>query len=488
MKDFISVIKNISTEEFIRFWGEVSIQIFKKDFRINDENVIRGTLRFPLKTRQGKAVPVMITGWDIPDMTYTSICYSNDYRSEHMSYDNAAYITNLYRQFENDRAGSEYLKDAEIQDAFKYLMGMTYEQFKFYNLAWALQNFSRNYHIMVASNKIDRSKIIKVEQIVWEQFQMELDELLANQLIIIWLCSHHPDPLNAPEEMYNGKVSGIVTKQRMEKIIDYYSASYQQIRDEKIGKQFFYSKPFVRTQKGKEQLMISIHLLIMVFADSLYWLERDYYKKHNMGLAFINEFGLMFEEYFNELLEMYLSKDMWSKIAENSRKSADYYIEFDDAIFLIELKSGIMGITAKQQTPDISQIDNFYSRNILEAYDQLVESEMVFRQQNKPIIKMILLYEFANNTQIMMASMPEIFEKDNNCYILTIADLEMFLATYKMDQNKFRKVIHELLTRESKRYENESFLDILNYHSAIGNLHFIEERDYLRHVLNKLKI
>lgn len=37
-------------------------------------------------------------------------------------------------------------------------MGMTYEQFEFQNLAWTLQNFNRNYHILVASDKICRKE------------------------------------------------------------------------------------------------------------------------------------------------------------------------------------------------------------------------------------------------------------------------------------------------------------------------------------------
>ena len=46
-----------------------------------------------------------------------------------------------------------------------------------------------------------------------------------------------------------------------------------------------------------------------------------------------------------------------------------------------------------------------------EAYEQLKASEKVYQQKGKRIIKVFLLYEFTNNTQIMMSSLPEIFEK-----------------------------------------------------------------------------
>ena len=146
-----------------------------------------------------------------------------------------------------------------------------------------------------------------------------------------------------------------------------------------------------------------------------------------------------------------------------------------------------MGIGAKQQVPEVDLIEKFYSRNIREAYEQLKASEKVYQQKGKRIIKVVLLYEFTNNTQIMMSSLPEIFEKDKDAYILTISDLEMFLATYKYERQKFQSVINDLI--ENVLDENKKcFLYILNKHGAIGNLHFIKERDYFSKILQKLEM
>jgi hypothetical protein len=46
------------------------------------------------------------------------------------------------------------------------MMGMTYEQFKYQNLAWTYQSFSRNYHILIASSKIGRDDIIDINEII----------------------------------------------------------------------------------------------------------------------------------------------------------------------------------------------------------------------------------------------------------------------------------------------------------------------------------
>ena len=71
----------------------------------------------------------------------------------------------LYRGYENEHSNSEYIKDAKWSDICKFMMGMSYEQFKYQNLAWTYQNFSRNYHILLGSSKINRDKIIDINEI-----------------------------------------------------------------------------------------------------------------------------------------------------------------------------------------------------------------------------------------------------------------------------------------------------------------------------------
>ena len=491
MKDFVSIVKSISTEEFIRFWGEMSIKIYQRQLKDSDKRGLKATIKLPLEIQQygfiQRNVEVMLSAWEIPDMIYTSICESNDYRNGHMTEDMAGHVANLYRGFESDKSGSLSVENVTLERLFAYMVGITYEQFEFQNLAWTRQNFNRNYHILVASDKICRKEIMDINAIIECQFGFGIDELLMNELIILWLCSQHSNPLTAPENIYRGKVSRSVTKEKIEKIIEYYAVNYQQIRSCGLKKQIFYSKPFVKTQRHKQTLLVSMHLLQIAFADGLYWMERDYYLKNQMGQKFLNAFGNMFEDYFQELAEMYLLRDMWGKISEGKEKSADFFIEFEDVIFLVELKSGTMGLGAKQQVPEMEQIEKFYSRNIREAYEQLKASEKNYLRKGKKVVKLFLLYEFTNNTQIIMASLPEIFEKDKDTYILTISDLEMFLATYKYEKRKFQKIINDLI-ENSLTVDPKCFLHILDINGVIKNLHFVGERDYCSKILQKLSM
>lgn len=490
MKNFESFIKDYSTRDFIYFFSDISATLFKKQISEEKEN-LNCCMTFPVNAVLhgfiNRQVPVMLSAWDIQGMAYLSVVHSNDYRKNVMQMEQAGTAVNLYRGYENDHSKSESIKDAKIQDVFKFMMGMTYEQFKYQNLAWTFQNFNRNYHILFGSDKIHREKIIDINEITKDLFGLSVDELLSVEMIVLWLCSQHPDPLSAPEQLYQRKEKSILTKENLQKIIDYYSITYDEVRKSSLEKQIFYSKPFVITKKKQETIAVSFYLIVMLFADGLYWLIRDYYRKKNWGQKFINAFGDMFEDYFAEIADIYLPEGTWHKIPESKKKSADYFVEFEDAIFLFELKSGLLGIGAKQQAPDIEQIDTFYNRNILEAYEQLKMSEEVYKG-TKPIIKVFLLYENATNTQIIMSSMPEIFAKDKGCYIMTIEDLEMMLATYKNDRNKFRVVVKALLENENDEYNYESVLNILNKYEAVGDLHFIGERDYFTKIMKKLEI
>ena len=112
------------------------------------------------------------------------------------------------------------------------------------------------------------------------------------------MCSIHPDPLSAPEELYRKKENSILTKKNLERVISYYSVTYEQVRNSSLRKQIFYNKPFVITQKTKETIAVSFYLVQMMIADGLYWLIRDYYHNNHWGTKFIIAFG----DYFYLLL------------------------------------------------------------------------------------------------------------------------------------------------------------------------------------------
>lgn len=93
----------------------------------------------------------MLVAWDIPNMAYLSITNANDYRNDIMTEQSAAgRAVNLYRGYENKHSGSEYIRNNGLSGIFRYLMRMSYEQFKYANPVWIYQNYNHNYHMLIA--------------------------------------------------------------------------------------------------------------------------------------------------------------------------------------------------------------------------------------------------------------------------------------------------------------------------------------------------
>lgn len=157
MKDFEGFIKNYATRDFFYFFAEKSIEIYKNQVEKLDEHLVCN-ITFPLNIIQHgfihKQAKVMLSAWDIPNMAYLSITNSNDYRNDIMTEQLAGRVVNLYRGYENKHSGSEYIGNNGLPSIFKYLMGMSYEQFKYANPAWIYQNYNRNYHMLIGSPNI----------------------------------------------------------------------------------------------------------------------------------------------------------------------------------------------------------------------------------------------------------------------------------------------------------------------------------------------
>ena len=63
--------------------------------------------------------------------------------------------------------------------------------------------------MLIGSPNINRKKIVDINVITNELFGLTAEELLEVECIIWWLCSIHPDPLSAPEELYRKKEKAI---------------------------------------------------------------------------------------------------------------------------------------------------------------------------------------------------------------------------------------------------------------------------------------
>jgi len=472
MKDFVSEIKKINTDGLIYKFSEISIDMFKKVQCWRNVEV-------PV-VRYGKhqKILVQLSAWDIPNIAFLSVKESNDYRhADKVS--SVGQLVDLYREYDNEHSAAESIKNA-ADGVFRVVLGMTAEQFQYQNLWWIFEKFNRDYYILLAAKNFEHRREIDTNAAVKEVFGCSADDYIAILLMIFWLCSQHPDPLSAPESLYCRKENTILTTENITKFVGYYSCDYKELREHSLGKQLLYSKPFIKTQRHGEYLAVSMYLVAMMVGNGLYWLVRDYYFKQGTQ-KFVNAFGLLFEDYIKDLALNYCETSEYKVLSAGAKKGADFLFDFGMLQLLVESKSSLLKLDAKQQVPNMESTNTFFNRTISEAYTQLNSSyEELKGKIEVPIIKIILLYDEFSNTAIIELSEKEIFEKDNLCFVMTIRELEILLYLHCNDKTKEEQILNKLLDSTKsdglrKRQNIGAIYDELSIHE---NQHFDGQMDY----------
>lgn len=472
MSDFLSKLRRYRVDELIRYLSEISIKMSK-----NNESYIQ----IPLKYRSYIGMDTAVIGfavWDSLEMQYQLIRCSNDHRNEVIkSEQEFAALVNQFRNFIDENQANEYLKDSSLEEIYKFMFGITNEQFLYQHRGWLLSAFNRNYHIIMKNREELKDKGIDIDTIIMETIGITSSQYFSILLIIFWLTTQYPEPLTAPEELYKKKTETVLTYDNIFRFIDYYSCDYECVRNSPIGKQIFYSKPFVRTDRGNRYIMSNKFCTDMLLSNGLYWVIRNYYNDKK-SQTFLNEFGVLFEKYFDDLANRFLHYGQWEKIKEDYEKKADYKIEFENAIIIIEMKSALLGIEGKQQNPNFEQIDKFFKKTIMESIEQINKTAESINTE-KPIVKIILLYDNLFNLQLLETAMPEIFKNDELLWVATIADLEFLLCTYKNNKELALEAIDKLLIpRCDFSSEYGSVLDIIDKLKLYENKPFEGELDY----------
>lgn len=478
MSDFISEIRKIPARDVIRNLSERSIVMFKS-----------GKSELPLKLLCNikgvqKLVDIPLWAWDIPSIEFLSVKYSNDYRISRKK-PQLGQLVNSYRGYENEQQVIPPKADSNI--IFRCILGMTSEQFLYQELWKLFEKFNRDYHILLAAKGYKHREGFDINVITRATFGISADDYIAVLLIVFWLCSQHPNPLDAPENLYRKNDATVLTKKNIAKFVEYYSCTYEELRESTLGKQLLYSKPFIKTSNGT-YLSSSLFLVAMIIGNGLYWLARDYYFKQN-SFYFVNAFGEIFEDYIDELASQYMQTGKWQKIPEGDEKSADYLFEFKNLKMLVECKTSLLALDAKQQTPNIANLNKYFEHTIRESYEQLNSSYSKFAPSSKvPIIKVILLYDEFSNTAIIEQSMTDIFDCDRLCYVMTISEFEILLYNHKNNQTKSAQIISQILQNNTQE-QKQSFGSILDKLSLYNNNgHFEGDMNYFYKLLDHFGI
>ena len=70
---------------------------------------------------------------------------------------------------------------------------------------------------------------------------------------------------------------------------------------------------------------------------------------------------------------------------------------------------------------------------------------------------------------------------------LAVIIIFCLLATYKNDKEKFVKVVKTLVDNQNSNAQVTSVLHVLNDCDAVGDMHFIEDRDYFMKIAKRME-
>lgn len=466
-QDYSKILRQISTETVIEHTYNMSRWLFFNG--LSYDNLKKQITEFDAVTGKKIDLTVIVQPWQFADLIYNSIKYSNDFRGFNSITDNAfLMLLSKTNEFLEHKERKVIKSLNGVLDVLLYAYGFAGEQFKYQNEALVYHRMIKELYIIFTLSKkcnsfINPPVIIKEETgIDWEDFIIVLFGIYVDSLF-------HYSINESFENIYFGKINN--PKEAFEKIVDYYSSSYDEIRESTLGRQIFYTKPFIKTQK-KGLVSFSVYHNGFIVEHAPFWVLRNHYLKLDKKCQrlFASEFGIWFEEYFKEVCEYFGIKPLKIPKREN-RKSADWRLNIGDYTFLIEQKSSIVSLSVKQQATDLNAYKKMVKETVCYSLEQLSASETDLKITDP--IKIVLCYDDYIDANIL----PHVFElcpsvqNDSRYFLANINEIEMLFSLLKTDSKLFDSVIKDLLKRnKTKSQDGVSIIDVLrknNYHDNL---------------------
>ncbi len=387
-----------------------------------------------------------VAAWDLIDLAYYMVKWSDDYRGRAVESDAEFYVLADAVKGLKQRKESEMLEDMDANDPefFFYLWGFAGEQFKLESPARAFDNAGRELYILFESEKKTGDQFENLEDIIISETGYNWTQLVT-ALFIGWFLFTQCDEYNDGCIEIN---SELLSTDDLKNILMRYSSNYESIRKSPLGRQIFYTKPYVITKNNK-LISVSAYLNLFIYEHCILWIIRDFFNQKKGDRAFTSYFGKCFEKYFEELLQTCLNEEEFEKIPETTTERADWRIVIERYQFLVEQKSTIMRLGAKQQESNVKDIKAFAKGTVLKAVNQLYNTEKDF--DNGKYIKIVLLYDDYLNPAVMdpILSLPECkVVLDNYFWLMTIEEAEMLFSLCKSNREVFKKIVEEKIERE----------------------------------------
>lgn len=448
-------LRKYATCDLLNHYAKESINIHNStEFNVKFEEV-------PIYNKKSQMImnyqQFQISQWNLLELCFNSIKFSNDYRNKKI--DNDAH----YRLINETKIRTEELEEElgfNNENLFKHLLCIANMEFDLEQITMK-NRFNRIYHIMTSINK--NPKFNQTEEMCYIDFSkkfyeitgFEYDIYAIGYFIICALVMEFKEPdILAIIERINFDISIFgITKEQLLKIISLQARDYKfykQYDNWNILKYF----PIVKTDKEQKYIVSNLPALLICFSECIYWTIRNYYceqKKRN----FTSYFGHCFEFYLNELFETY--NVVAEKLEEdNYNKRPDWKLETQKYIFYIEQKAALYpmetrSITSKKR---LETINDYINLNIKKAFIQLNSYNEI---SIKPIIRICLTFEtiyFPETIQELVIPKIDLKGEEYLNWIVSINEFEKLIYILSVDEEKFNNIIDKKINLEINKYSN----------------------------------
>lgn len=469
-------IRKYATCDVLKHYAKESIDIYD-----NTENNVKFEEVPIYHKKTGTKIKMHqfhIAQWDLLEICFNSIKYSNDYRNKEID-TNAHYgLINL------TKIRSEILEDAtglSKENLFQHLLCIANMEFDLEQITMK-NRFNRIYHIMTNINK--NPKYNQTEEVCYIDFSKEFYEItgfdydtyIRGYFIICALVigSKESDILSILERIdFDISIFGI-TKEQLLKIISFQSRKYEfyrQYDNWNILKYF----PIVQTTKESRYIVSNISALLICFSESMYWTIRNYYceiKSRN----FTSYFGHCFEFYLDEVFKTYnISVERLEET--NNEKRPDWKLETEKYIFYIEQKAALYSMETRSiiSKKRLDTLNNYINSNIKKAFIQLNSYN---EKSDKQIIRICLTFEtiyFPETVQELVIPQIKLKGEEHLNWIISINEFEKLIYILSMDKNKFNSIIDKKIELEKNKSKDGRGFD-----SILGK----EKNDYISNKIN----
>lgn len=467
---FVVYASHFTKESMIYEVAKWANSVFNKDHEGNFCDFMASKKRYSVYVNRflvrGEAW--LVQTWLI-DMIYDISCLHST-GSKIITPNETLRLIDLYNDYQNEK-DKFYLR----KDIFLYVFGFFGEQKKFQNPFGYIDTFVREKYILDVISK-KTHPLNKYGLDIQKEFYEETGystEDYATLLFLLWCY------------FTRCKVSSTLTKEIIEindplfrienirNIVQRYSTTIDELKSSQFKRQWLYSKPFVKIEN--EYIASNPFLLLSLFSNCLYWVIRNVYLEKK-SQQFINAFGAYFEIYVEEVLGNCLSQDQYQKIQESKKeKRADWILEMGKFTIIIEQKSAISALEAKQNHPDLELMKKYMKNNWGEAIKQLHSTQV--SKGLKECIKIILVYEDYYKSECIdeIFLLEDLPENDGTYWLVSINEFEMLLNTYRNDPALGLKIIEEKLLAESNKVnEGRELIGFLNK-NGINKNNYIKE-------------